>query len=487
MMTDARGRIEYVNPAFEKITGYKQEEALGRDPSLLKSEAQDPSFYKELWDTIHQGEVWNGTLIDRKKDGSYFPAMMSVAPIRDETGGVAHYVSLLKDMTEHQRLEDQLRHVQKMESIGTLVGGIAHDFNNMLAAIDGNLFLASTELDQRSELEGRLQSIQTLSYRAADIVRQLLTYARKDIVSMEDISLNTFMGDSYALTQATIPENIVYTYDECHEELMVHADATQLQQLLMNLLNNARHAVSAVSSPRINCSVERVRLNDAFLHHHTQMKSRDAVRISIADNGYGISSDNTEKIFEPFFTTKPVGEGTGLGLSMVYGSIQRHGGAIEVESQPGAGTSFHIYLPLIEKAEQSQRLTPTAANTGEQEWILLVDDQQELLQTTSQVLRSLNYQVIEASDGEEALACFEHSTHVISLVLTDVVMPKLGGFELMEVIWQSEPEMPTLFVTGYTNKHFEVPETHRAHAKILSKPYSFSDISESIQQLLSGK
>jgi len=486
MMTNTRGMIVYVNPAFTEITGYAAEEAIGRDPSLLKSNAQDPDFYQELWRTISQGKVWNGTLIDRKKDGSFFPAMMSIAPIRGEDGQIIQYVSLLRDMTEHQRLEDQFRQAQKMESIGTLVGGIAHDFNNMLAAIDGNIYLASQSMDDRADLEKRLQSIEMLSSRAAEIVRQLLAYARKDLVMMEALSLNACMEEAYELTRSSVPENIAYRYEGWHELLKIRGDVTQLQQILMNLINNARKAVEDRAKPAISCTVSRVMADKKFMRRHSHLSGNDLARITVQDNGAGISSDNLEKVFEPFFTTRSVGEGTGLGLSMVYGSVQRHGGAIEVESRLGEGSSFHIFLPLIDVPDMAE--TPykdSSIGLGHGEMILLVDDQEELLRTTSKVLRGLNYQVIEAVDGEDALKKFEDNSETISLVFTDIVMPKLGGVELMKRVWNIRPDVPVIYVTGYSNAHHDIPNERDSLILLLTKPYSFSDIGNSIQSLLS--
>jgi len=485
MMTNAKGVIEYVNPAFTEITDYASEEVIGRDPSLLKSNAQNPEFYRELWQTISQGSVWSGTLIDRKKDGSFFPAMMSIAPIRNEDGSIVHYVSLIRDMTEHQRLENQFRQAQKMESIGTLVGGIAHDFNNMLAAIDGNLYLANQDMDKRDELEKRLESIQLLSNRAAGIVAQLLTYARKDMVAMEVFSLNAFMMENYDLSRSTVPENIEYGLEESNEQLKIQADATQLQQILMNLINNARYAVADKAQPAIASSVSRVTADDEFMQRHPHLQERNLARITIRDNGDGISKDIIEKIFEPFFTTKSVGQGTGLGLSMVYGSVQRHGGTIEVESEFGEGTAFHIFFPLIDAPDLEVSLQLVAEIwMGQGETILLVDDQVELLQTTSSVLKSLNYQVIEARDGEEALEKFMKGSQPISLLFTDIVMPKLGGVKLAEKIREQQPDLPIIFVTGYSRSNHDLPEEKGAQTILLSKPYSFTDVSHSIQSLL---
>lgn len=353
MITDAAGVIEYANPAMIAMTGYSEAELVGERPSILKSDAQDPAFYGELWRTILEGRVWDGILIDRRKDGSFFPVRTAISPIRDSGGTITHYVSTHGDMTEYRKLEDQFRQAQKMESLGTLVGGIAHDFNNMLAAIEGNLYLAQKDLRQPEpfgkQLGGRLEKIHELSSKASAMVHQLLIYARKDLVQMQPLSLNIIIDSTHSLAKTLVPEDVELLCRPCDHELKINGDANQLQQLLLNLLNNACHAVEEADGPTISCSLSEQQLPAGLMEKYPHLKERRLARLAVSDNGCGISAENMEKIVEPFFTTKPVGKGTGLGLSMVYGSVERHGGAMEVESRPGEGAAFHIYLPLLDQ------------------------------------------------------------------------------------------------------------------------------------------
>jgi len=271
---------------------------------------------------------------------------MSISPIKDINGNITHYVSTQRDMTEHQQLEQQFRQAQKMESIGTLVGGIAHDFNNMLASIDGNIYLAKTNLDDSSKLEEKLSTIEKLSSNASEMVKQLLTYARKGSVNLKPLALNAFMQDAFKLAESIVPENIEHLCDTCDWELIVTADATQLQRALMNFLNNACHAVAVRDDPKIVCSTKLFSAEMEFTKKYSHLQSREFARITVSDNGYGIDSDKIDKVIEPFFTKKGVGEGTGLGLSMVQGSGQMHGGGFEGESVIGLR---HImpYIPAI--------------------------------------------------------------------------------------------------------------------------------------------
>jgi len=485
LITDRNAIIEYVNPSFSKITGYSSEDIIGQTPSLLKSSAQDPSFYKELWDTISGGKVWHGTLIDRRKDGSFYPALMSVAPIFDDREEITHFVSLQQDMTQYKKLEDQFLQAQKMEAIGTLVGGIAHDFNNMLAAIQGNVYLSRLKLKDQPEVVEKLDNIELLDMRAADMVKQLLTFARKDRVEMHALALKPFIKEAYKLAKTAIPENIELVCDTCPEGLIINGDATQLQQALMNLLNNARDAVSDVEHPKISCRLRPFESTDEFHKNHPELNDVRFAELIIRDNGSGISSDLISKIFEPFFTTKGIGEGTGLGLAMVYGAIQSHGGMIEAKSVVGEGTSFYIYLPLKEDAEDLE-IDESVITQGHGETILLVDDEESMRNTTVEVLESLGYKVLSARDGEEALQIFIAHQNIISLVITDIVMPKVGGVDLAKSIRKFANNTPIIFATGYDKGQAIAAEDQVDLSVIISKPFSFEILSQLIRRMLTS-
>ncbi|PIW45397.1 MAG: hypothetical protein COW18_11590 [Zetaproteobacteria bacterium CG12_big_fil_rev_8_21_14_0_65_54_13] len=483
MITDIHAVIEYVNPAFTRITGYRAEEAIGNTPSMLRSSAQDPQFYKELWATITRGDVWQGTLTDRKKDGSFYPAMMSVAPIHDDAGKTTHYLSIQQDMTEYKKLEEQFLQAQKMEAIGTLVGGIAHDFNNLLAGITGNAFLAKKRLDDGRPMRANIDTISTLGYRGADMIKQLLTFARKGSVRMVPVSLNTFMQEGHQLARTAIPESMAFRLEICPEALSIDGDVTQLQQLIMNLTNNARDAVAGTTHPEITCSLQPFTADDAFKAAHPEATASSFALITVCDNGPGIQPEHLNKVFEPFFSTKGVGEGTGLGLSMVYGCVQMHGGIIQVESEPGSRTAFHIYLPLINAtATPASESSPIVSGRGEM--ILLVDDEACMLETSGEVLRSMSYEVIEAADGEQALTLFRRHKSDIALIITDIVMPKMGGIDLANAVRALGADIPIIFATGYDKEHAFSGKSTIDQSVIMNKPFSFELLSQHIRRLL---
>jgi len=485
IITNPSGVIEYVNPAFEKITGYASDEAVGRPISILKSQAQKPQLYKQLWETISSGQLWENTMIDRRKDGSFYPALVSIAPIF-EGEKITHYVSINKDMTEHQRMEHQLQQAQKQESLGTLVGGIAHDFNNMLAALQGNVFMAMHELDNQEKIQTRLNSIEDITEKAAMVVRQLLIFAKKDVVEMEQVNLNELISEGFKLAKTTIPENITHHLDFCNRELTVTADITQLQQAFINLTNNARDAVAEVEHPMIEWILSEYEANEPFLLEHPEANQTHYAKITVRDNGYGVHESHRKAIFDPFFSTKGA-KGTGLGLAMVFGSIERHGGVIELESELGEGSAFHIYLPLSETQNQSNSVQDDqpASETERHETILLVDDDIALREVASEVLGKMGYTVLSAMNGEEALAIFREHQQEIDLMLTDVIMPGMGGVELARRVRASGAEIPIILATGYDREqalHGEL-EFNRAH--LLNKPYAFTELNQLIIKMFS--
>jgi len=316
IITDINGVIQYANPTLCRLTEYDLDELIGQTPTLFKSGKQNNAFYKVLWDTVLSGSAWQGTLIDRRKNGDLYPALTSIAPVFDEHGKIASFVGIQKDMTEYVMLEDQLHQSQKMESLGTLVGGIAHDFNNMLAGITGNLFLARSLIRGNVTAVERLDAVEQLSFRAASMIQQLLTFARKDRVKMKLFGLSSFLQEILQLNTLVIPENIDFSHEIIAEDLIIMGDETQLQQVIMNLLNNAHDAVDGVKDPRVRLRLQEFLADEAFRQQYPDMDAEAFACLLIDDNGCGIADEEIDKVFDPFYTTKEVGKGTGLGLAI---------------------------------------------------------------------------------------------------------------------------------------------------------------------------
>jgi len=486
LITDSQAVIEYANPMFTRMTGSRPEEVIGMTPAVLKQDAGNPFSSHEMWATLARGEVWSGMFTEHRDDGSAYPALISVAPLCDEGGNVTHYVVTQKDMTEHQRLEAQLRHAQKMEAIGTLVGGIAHDFNNTLAGITGNIYLAKHNRSLPPETVEMLERIESLAFRSANIVKQLLAFSRKGIVQMQEMPLEPFLAEVAKLYAVTLPENIGFKYDcEADAPMTIRGDAGQLEQALFNLLNNARDAVAGVREPAIRLALERETPSPAFREAHPSVQGEVLACIRISDNGCGIGPEQMMHIFEPFYTTKDVNEGTGLGLSMVYGTAQSHGGVVTVDSEPGKGTTIRLHLPLLATAEGMEEGAgeEEAPAEGEGATVLLADDNQAVLKIVQAVLERLGYRVIQATDGEQAVALYREHRESIRLVILDVVMPRMGGLEAARMIRAIEPEAKIVFMTGYDpGQQFNTGEM--AEEEVVMKPFKVAAFSQLIKSVL---
>ena len=398
---------------------------------------------------------------------------------------------LKQKVAEHQNTiealkqsEEKFEHAQRMESIGVLVGGISHDFNNMLTGILGNIFLAKKKLGDNPNISKHLLNIENLSKSASDMIRQLLTFSRKDEVSMKNFSITLFFSEAIKLARSAIPENIKVTQNIAKEDMIIQGDSTQIQQLIMNLINNARDAVNNRKKPEVTCKLELFQANAAFKEKHPELTAEKFALLSVSDNGHGIPYEIQDRIFEPFFTTKDANTGTGLGLAMLYGAVQRHHGIIELESEPDVGTTFHIYLPLIKSSESESQPSEIELVHGQGETILLVDDDNLLRSATSEVLQSLGYHIIEADDGEKAFEIYQEEKNNIDLLLTDLVMPNMGGFELTLAVRQLNKDLPVIFATGYDKDQSLNNEIHLDNSLIITKPFSFNELSQFIRIIL---
>ncbi|MDX8398425.1 MAG: ATP-binding protein [Mariprofundaceae bacterium] len=484
-ITDIDGHIEYANQAFYSIMGYEPSEVVGQKASILRSGEQDDVFYQSLWETILAGDTWSGSVTNLKKDQTLIPVMMTVAPILNRQGMIDAFVATQQDMTKQKELEAQFQQAQKMEALGTLVGGIAHDFNNMLAAMIGSIYLIKLESEQASDaVKENLNGLETLSFRASEMIKQLLTFARKGRLHKTNIFLGSLIKEALKLQQVSIPENIKFEHCIAQEELKVYADATQLQQLLINLINNARDAVEAVAKAEIHVLLESFVGDAAFLAKHQSLKGREFAHLCVRDNGCGIDSNDLAVIFEPFYTTKEVGKGTGLGLSMVFGAVESHQGVIEVESQAAQGTAFHIYLPLLPQEEREElKSNQLDVKHGHGETILLVDDNSLMLTSCQQVLESMGYHVLTACNGLQAVELYTAKHREIDLMMLDLVMPEMGGVEAAKLIQEKFPTAKIIFATAYDSSGVLTKEMANQYT-LLAKPFAIELLSHSIRQLL---
>jgi PAS domain S-box-containing protein len=484
---DEQGRFLDVNEGAIRMYGYPRERFIGETPEFLSApEHNDLTQIAALVDKAFHGEAQQFEFWGLDASGREFPKDVRVYP--GEYFGQKAVIAIAQDISDKRMLESRLLQSQKMEAIGRLVGGIAHDFNNTLAAIMGNLHLARLKIDQRQTLTEKLDNIDKLSAHATAIVQQLLTFARRDMVETGPVALTSFLKEQIRLAETIVPKNIELSFDLCEEELHTTGNPVQLQQVLMNLLNNARDALAATEQPKITCSIRPFKPTPAFCRKHPDITADRFALLSLSDNGSGIPAAIREHIFEPFFTTKEVGKGTGLGLATTYGAVQTHKGILEVESSPGQGTTFLIYLPLLDAA-RAGRPEETGSHwqgirKGHGETILLADDEEALIDSMQEVLEHYGYRVLTARDGEQAIATFTAHRDRIDLAILDVVMPGLDGSETARRIRESDLSTPIIFITGYDKEYALGQREPIRHSLILRKPVPVEMLTHSIEKML---
>ncbi len=491
VITDVKGEIEYVNPAFEAISGYRSHEILGDTPARIKSGKHDSDFYKNLWTTINRGEAWNGKFINLRKDGSYFAEEAVIFPIKNDSGYIINFCKIGRDVSREEELERQLEQSQKMEAIGTLAGGVAHDFNNLLTVINGYAEMALMKAEKGSSLHKNLISILKAGKSAEGLTRQLLAFSRKQIYEPKILNINEIITSMDKMMRRLLGEDIQIETNLTTDTPNIKADPAQIEQILTNLIINARDAVNTVSKPGfkkiILIETGATHLDEAYVDRHTGSDVGPHVFFSVSDNGIGMDKSIQDKVFDPFFTTKTKNKGTGLGLSMVYGIVKQNKGNIQVYSEPNEGTMFKIYWPVNTEGIIKQETVTDERNLYGSERILLVEDETEVRDFAASALEALGYQIHKAANGHEALEMLTEGNLDIDLLVTDLVMPEMNGKELADEIIKLNPETKTIFVSGYTDTHVVVNGSLKEGVHFVQKPYSQKKLARVVRCVLDEK
>jgi PAS domain S-box-containing protein len=475
-----------VNPAFERTTGYTREEAVGQNSRFLKSGKHDELFYRNLWDTITGGRIWEGRIVNKRKDGTLYTEETTISPVRDPSGRIVNYAAVKRDITEHLHLAAQLMQAQKMEAVGLLAGGVAHDFNNMLSVIIGYTELAMRKVDPTQPLQADLAEIYKAAIRSTDITRQLLAFARKQTVMPEVIDLNQNVEGVLKMLRRLIGEDIDLAWLPHVGLWPVKIDPVQIGQILANLCVNARDAIADVG--RISIETGNAVFDETYCTHHLGYVAGEYVLLAVSDDGCGMDRELIDHIFEPFFTNKEMGHGTGLGLSTVYGIVKQNNGFINVYSEPGKGTTFRIYLSrfvdqAIDPRQESTEEIPLSLG----ETILVVEDEPAILKMAKRMLEKLGYQVLAASMPSEAIGLAEEHASEIHLIITDVVMPEMNGRDLADHLQLLYPGMKMLFMSGYTANVIAHRGVLDEGVNFIQKPFSIKELAIKVQEALSGK
>lgn len=485
VITDADGTIEYVNSGFERVTGYTRDEVYGRNPRILKSGEHDAAFYAPMWAALQEGETWQGRLVNRRKDGSLYTEDMTISPVTDPSGNVVNYVAVKRDVTRELNLEHELAQSQRLEAIGRLAGGLAHDFNNMLTVILGNANLALEEVDLESPLYHDLHEIRAAAERSTTMIGQLLAFARKQVVTPLVFDLNEAILSRVEMLRRLIGEDIALEVRPTEGIPPVLMDPGQLDRVLTNLVANARDAIVDVG--QVTIETDSVGFDEAYCADHPGFQPGEYVVLTISDTGVGIDSDVMSTIFEPFVTTSRTGKGTGLGLAMVHGIVKQNRGFIHVYSEPGEGATLRIYLPpasaeaeeFVLEADDTE--LPIGSGT-----VLLVEDESALLRLASRFLKTLGYSVLPAGSPAEALQIARDHTGDIDLLITDVVMPEMNGRQLAEELTALWPEVPCLYVSGYTADIIARRSVLEDDVHFLQKPFSLKELAVAVEEVLRG-
>jgi two-component system, cell cycle sensor histidine kinase and response regulator CckA len=462
------GLIVSWNRAAETVYGYSASEVLGRPRSLLIPADQTDDL-PGIVEKLKSGETINRfETVHIRKGGRPIDVSITISPVKDVSDEVVGAAAIARDISDRKLLEKQLRQAQKMEAIGQLAGGIAHDFNNLLSVINGYCDLLEQELQGNGTAGRNCEQIKKAGERAAGLTRQLLVFSRQQMPEPKVLDLNDVIVDLEKMLRRIIGEDVEFRTSLASNLGLVKADRGQIEQVVMNLVVNARDAMP--NGGRLVLETANIVADEKFALRHGLSESGHYVGLSLMDNGIGMDPETQTRIFEPFFTTKEMGKGTGLGLSTVYGVVTQSGGHVEVQSQLGHGTTFHVYLPIIQKSVCVEKPT-VCTNTGLRgnETILLVEDEEALRHLTRDILVSRGYTVLEADSPEKAMQIANEHAGPIHLLLTDVVMPRMNGCMLAQRVQASRPEIKVIYMSGYVG--FKQSEVLDRHAIVISKPF----------------
>jgi PAS domain S-box-containing protein len=506
VVTHADGTILYVNPAFESITGCNRAQVLGLGPSTATTRGPDVSFYSQMWQTMATTQVEQGRFTGKKLDGTSYTVDIIVTPVRNQVGRLVNYVATWRDVTREVQLEKQFQQAQKMEALGRLAGGVAHDFNNLLTVIHLNSQLMKRKLRVEDPLWEHVQEIEETGLRATDLIKQLFSFSRREIVEPQVLNLNTVVDDLMPMLQRVIGEDIALEPMLAMDLWPVKTDPSQMEQVIVNLVVNARDAMP--EGGNLIVETNNVVLDETYTALHVEAQPGEHVLLAISDTGTGMSDEVQARLFEPFFTTKEKGRGTGLGLATVFGIVKQHDGHIQVYSEVGRGTTFRIYLPRAGKAKTVDQVAAHTGSTpgaqtklsktkepksllslqegiaGGTETVLIVEDDPVVREWSERVLKLCGYQTLIAQDGKEAVEISRQHKGPIHLLLTDVVMPQMGGPQLTEQIRLQRPEIRVLYTSGYTDSAIVLNGALAQGAALLSKPFTLVSLTQKVRALL---
>jgi PAS domain S-box-containing protein len=472
-ITDRDGVIEYVNPAFERVTGYSSEEALGQTPAILNSREHPEDVYADLWRAVLSGETYRGRIRNRRKNGRTYTDEKTISPLRNEAGEITHFVATGRDVTDQEAIALRLRRAEKLEAVGQLAGGVAHDFNNVLTAITGYAELLSADLKARGNEEGlaHVREILEGAQMAGSLTHQLLTFSRREVVEADSVALNAVIKRVTSFLRRVIPADIGVAQEMDPGTPPVWIDPIHAEQIVLNLALNARDAMPDGGVLTLRTSVNGM---EGDPEHGWAV-------LEVGDTGTGMPTDMTDQIFDPFFTTK--GHGTGLGLATVREVVSGAGGTIRVDTVLEEGTTFRVTLPPHSQPSAAAKPHPAGASTTRSaRTILLAEDDAPVRTLLTRILERAGHDVVAASDGRKALEAARTLDRPVDLVVTDVMMPEMKGPDLVRELRVTRPGMPALFITGHAGVSLE-ESLATGHSELLPKPVSPAALRDAVDRL----
>jgi len=481
IITDSHGCVQYVNPAFEEITGYKKEEILQKSIFVIENKKLDDVYSDEIWETISKGHVWKGNIINQKKDRTPYEVETSISSIENTYGTVINYICVARDVTNEKRLERHVRQSQKLEAIGTLAGGIAHDFNNILAIMMGYTELAIRDIKESTITAKKLEGVLKAGERARDLVRQILAFSRQTEKERKPVRISPIIKETLNFLRASLPSTIEIKKN-IEANSMIMGDPTQIHQILMNLCTNASYAMKDRGGI-LEITLKEIEIEEEEVHNYPDLSPGTYVNLIVHDTGCGIDEAAMERIFEPFFTTKKPGEGTGMGLSVVHGIVKSYGGTITVASELNKGSTFSIMLPKLASGTIAEPVVFKPLPRGQGN-ILFVDDEEELVLLEKENLEELGYNVTAVTGSVEALNLYRENPGHFDLIITDHTMPFITGIELIEEIKKTSPSMPFILTTGFGNLMSEEKAGEIGIKKLVMKPFNLYELAEVISNIL---
>jgi PAS domain S-box-containing protein len=478
---DTKGYPQYLNPAFTDVFGWTLDELREKHVSFVPEDQKKITVSKidEIYNSGNPGKIQTVRLT---KQGNKLDSIMSAATIKGPERKPIGLVVNITDISEQTKLEIRLQQAQKMEAIGTLAGGIAHDFNNILSPIIGHTEMLLEDIPQDNPLRNNIEEIYTGTLRARDLVKQILTFSRQDKTEIKLIKIQPLIKEALKLIRSTIPTSIEIKQDVRKDCGIIKADPTQIHQVVMNLATNAYHAMDETGG-ELKVGLKEVELGEQDVINQ-EIEPGIYVCLTVVDTGVGMEKELTEKIFNPFFTTKEGGKGTGMGLSVVHGIVKNAGGSIHVYSEPGKGTEFNVYLPVVKNASKQQAIQAADTIQSGTERILLIDDDEAIVTIEKQLLERLGYQVVSRTISLEALEAFRDAPDKFDMVITDMDMPNMSGDKLASELVKIRPDIPILLCTGFSERMSEEKAVAMGIRKFLMKPITIKDLSKMIREVL---